>query len=168
MEAGATGHEEHGIKGLLVSLLTLFDTNRTNSLSKEEYLQAAAPLGFDISDAAWMALCARFGDKTSKEMKAVHDGREDLDLNLLGSYFANKYDKLLEEVLRRLLKGIINTNARETALEKRVKKMEEHLETALTQQERERQHKIAKTLRQWRNTCASAARAPHTRVLSRG
>ena len=130
-----------GTRGLLVSLLTLFDINHSKNLSRHEYAQAAGPLGFDTSVDAWLQLCGRFGDKSSKKQLEKHqDGRPvtggevdtTLDLTLLGEYFSNKYDPLLEELLRRLLRGVINVSARSAMLERRLRVVEDHLEVGCT------------------------------------
>ena len=101
LDAGVKGE---GLRGLLISLLTIFDVNKTGFLSKHEYEQAAGPLGFDTSDDAWTALCQKFGDKTSRQRPVTAEGITDtqLDMQLIGAYFSNKYDPLLEEILRRL------------------------------------------------------------------
>ena len=90
------------------------DIDHEQTLSQAEYVQAAKPLGFDATDDAWAGLCARFGDKTSKERPKTAEEVKDtaLDLKLLGAYFQNRYDSLLEELLRRLLKGIVYTSKR--------------------------------------------------------
>jgi hypothetical protein len=126
-----------GLKGLLVSLLSLFDTDNTRQLTQDEYVAAAAPLGFDVSPEAWAKLCARFGDQQSKKPRATGDDAAapafdtSLDLTLLGAYFSNKYDHLLEEVVRRLLKGIVSTNSRAAALEKRLGAVEGLLDSTI-------------------------------------
>lgn len=144
--------EGEGVRGLIVSLLTIFDVDNNRRLTKQEYAQAAGPLGFDVNEEAWASLCQRFGDKTSKAKKQVSDNtEEDLDLSLLGAFFANKYDSLLEEIVRRLLRGIISTNSRAQALEKRMHDVERLLDSTLRREIREREHRVNKTLRRWRH-----------------
>ena len=126
LDVGADESGGDGYKGLLISLLTIMDVDHEQTLSQAEYEQAAKPLGFDASDDAWAALCARFGDKSSKERPKTADGKVDvkdtaLDLSLLGAYFQNRYDSLLEELLRRLLKGIVYTNKLSERLDKRLR-----------------------------------------------
>ena len=40
-------------------------------LTRDEYSNAAGPLGFDTTHEAWLALCARFGDKSSNVYKVL-------------------------------------------------------------------------------------------------
>lgn len=145
--------DAEGVRGVLISLLTLFDTNGNRTLTKEEYKNAAGSLGFDTGDAAWEALCRRFGDKNNQQSSTTEEMVEHafLDLNLLGSYFANKYDRLLEEILRRVVGGIINSNTRSATLEARMEKMEAHLEMTSMREERERTARVNQTLRRWKH-----------------
>ena len=128
----ASQREEGGLSGLLISFLTLFDVNSTRRLTHDAFAQAATPLGFDTSPEAWAALCDRFGDATSKQGKRrpKSEGDETLDLSLLSAHFQNRYDALLEDVIRRLLKGIIHVNAKAIGLEQRLLLVEEELEQA--------------------------------------
>ena len=64
------------LRGLLVSLLTLFDTNNNQSLTQDEYMAAAEALGYDTSSTAWDDLCARYGDQTTKQGRPVAEVRE--------------------------------------------------------------------------------------------
>ena len=185
LDAGK-GSSGDTINGLLVSLLTIFDTDNDHCLNRDEFEQAATPLGFDTSAEAWATLVERFGDKISKGASAGGDTfgdratasrraaaavaaptadedgapvveQESLDLSLLGAYFANKYDSLLEGLLRRLMRGIIYTNQRNADLESRLRIVEEHLEQTSMRTMRERQSKINKTLRRWRHQYTSVA-----------
>ena len=100
-EGGSSGV---AMRGLLVSLLTIFDTNGSKHLSKDEFVDAAGPLGYDATDKAWAALRARFGDRIVREDDPEGEHSQ-LDLDLVGEHFKHKYDSVLEELLRRLLKG---------------------------------------------------------------
>ena len=152
------------LKGLLISMLTIFDLDRSRTLSKDEYVRAAAPLGFDVSDSAWIKLRRRFGD--------VKEGQEDggIDLDLIGGFFANKYDTVLQEMLRHLLIGVVNTNSRNAQLEKRLRAAEEHLEATSMREMREKENRIAQTIRRWRHRYAPGssknAISRHERVLT--
>jgi hypothetical protein len=95
-------NQGEGLKGLLISLLTIFDVDGTRNLTKDEYVQAAGPLGIDVSDSAWAALCVRFGNESTKKRPTTAPEDQEsvdtsLDLTLLGAYFSNKYDSVLEE-----------------------------------------------------------------------
>ena len=150
----AAAESGDGMRGLLISLLTIFDVNKTGTLSHEEYSDAAGPLGFDTSDEAWHALVLKFGEKNANERPSTADGIDEsqvLDMQLIGAYFSNKYDPLLEEILRRLIRGIISTNKRSAQLEHRLKVVEDHLEVTSMREMREREMKIKKTLRFWTN-----------------
>lgn len=148
--------EGSSLRGLLISLLTIFDINHNKTLTQEEFTQAATPLGFDTGPGAWEQVCNRFGDLSSKKRSTADTAEEDeggrsIDLTLVGSYFANRYDPVLEELLRRLLTGIMNASARNLQLERRLRVVEEHLEQTSMREQRERQHKINQTLRRWKH-----------------
>lgn len=144
-----------GLRGLLISLLTIFDVKKTGTLTQDEYKAAAGPLGFDTSEEAWHALVLKYGEKNANNRPSTAEGAptdaQVLDMQLIGAYFSNKYDPLLEEILRRLIRGIISTNARSESLEKRLKVVEDHLEATSMRAMRERDMKIKKTLRFWSN-----------------
>ena len=142
-----------GLRGLLVSLLTIFDRDHSRTLTKEQFSQAAEPLGFDTSDEAWLALCGRFGDKTSKQRPTTAEGIIDtaLDLSLLGEYFSNKYDPLLEDILRRVVRGVATTWTHACNVDRRLRVVEEHLENTSMRDVRERELKINRTLRRWKH-----------------
>ena len=53
--------EAAGTSGLVVSLLSIFDTNGSHRLSRREFTEGALALGFDSSEDAWESLRARFG-----------------------------------------------------------------------------------------------------------
>ena len=101
-------------------------------------MQAAGALGFDVTDEAWSSLCARFGNETTRTNGQENDDDTHLDLNMIGAYFVNKYDPLLEEIIRRLLIGIVNNSVRSTRLEARLRTVEEHLESTSMREIRER------------------------------
>ena len=149
--------ESEGLRGLLISLLSLMDVDKTRTLTKHEYVQAAGPLGFDVTDEAWSSLCARFGNETTRTNGQENDDDTHLDLNMIGAYFVNKYDPLLEEIIRRLLIGIVNNSVRSTRLEARLRTVEEHLESTSMREIREREMRINKTLRRWRQQSISVA-----------
>ena len=159
LEIGADEAGGEGYRGLLVSLLTIMDIDHEQTLSQAEYVQAAKPLGFDATDDAWAGLCARFGDKTSKERPKTAEEVKDtaLDLKLLGAYFQNRYDSLLEELLRRLLKGIVYTSKRSEELDRRLQIVEDTLDTTVLKEKREREAKVQKTLRRWKHQYTSVA-----------
>ena len=71
--------ESEGLRGLLISLLSLMDVDKTRPLTKHEYVQAAGPLGFDVTDEAWSSLCARFGNETTRTNGQENDDDTHLD-----------------------------------------------------------------------------------------
>ena len=158
-ETSSAGEGPQGasLKGLLISLLTLFDVNRSGSLTQEEFSQAAAPVGFKVSDEAWAALCARFGNELTSEVAAAAGESDAIDLSLFGTYFSNRYDALLEELLRRLMCGVVNCHAKNVQLERRLRSVEDHLAATSIRVEQERRHKIQRTLRRWRHQYTSLA-----------
>ena len=110
-----------------------------------------------MTDEAWSSLCARFGNETTRTNGQENDDDTHLDLNMIGAYFVNKYDPLLEEIIRRLLIGIVNNSVRSTRLEARLRTVEEHLESTSMREIREREMRINKTLRRWRQQSISVA-----------
>ena len=155
LEVDQTAGEGGGIRGLLVSLLTIMDVNHNGVLSREEFTLAAEPLGFDVSDGAWADLRQRFGDQ--QQDKPASEQADVVDLSLVGALFSNKYDPLLEELLRRLLKGVMVTHRYARQMEGRLRVVEEHLEQTSMRELRERKQRIEKTLRRWRNKTAVIA-----------
>jgi hypothetical protein len=147
---GAGG--EGGAKGLLVSLLTLMDVNRNNVLTHGEYASTAQPLGFDVSTEAWVELVDRFGDQNRDKSDWRRDPLLDsIDLSLLSGYTSTKIDPLIEELLRRLLRGVMNTFRYNQQLEKRLQVVEQHLDHFVLGAEREKQRKVNLTLRRWKH-----------------
>ena len=143
------------VTGLLVSLLSIFDYNGNGLLTKEEFVNAAGPMGFDVSDASWDELYRRYGDKNNKQATEEEMATVFLDLNLLGHYFANRYDTLLEGIMRRLVNGIISATDRGNALEKRLRVVEEHLEATSYREKRDREARVNQTLRRWKHKYAA-------------
>jgi hypothetical protein len=148
---GAGG--EGGAKGLLVSLLTLMDVNRNNVLTHGgEYASTAQPLGFDVSTEAWVELVDRFGDQNRDKSDWRRDPLLDsIDLSLLSGYMSTKIDPLIEELLRRLLRGVMNTFRYNQQLEKRLQVVEQHLDHFVLEAEREKQRKMNLPLHRWKH-----------------
>ena len=116
---------EGSARGLLVTLLNLFNTDGDPTLSRTEFTRAALALGYDTSDESWAQLCKRFAKKEEATVEkerdpyaALFDSDEaQLDLSLLGEHFRNKYDDLLEACLRQCLRGIVTLSTRLSIVE---------------------------------------------------
>lgn len=172
--------EATGVKGLIVAMLGIFDTDGSAKLSREEFGLSASALGYEASPAAWQSLCNRFGlvkpgspppsPEASSPDKGLNDpagkgGRnrsptrraetpdpadENLDLGLISNHFANKYDTVLEGVLRQIMGGLVHTAARVSALE-------ETMEEVHGASIRDRERKMEAVMRRWQNGILSVA-----------
>ncbi|KOO23069.1 hypothetical protein Ctob_010466 [Chrysochromulina tobinii] len=128
------------------------DVNRNNVLTHGEYASTAQPLGFDVSTEAWVELVDRFGDQNRDKSDWRRDPLLDsIDLSLLSGYTSTKIDPLIEELLRRLLRGVMNTFRYNQQLEKRLQVVEQHLDHFVLGAEREKQRKVNLTLRRWKH-----------------
>ena len=101
---------ESAVRGLLVTLLNLFNVDSGSTLSRLEFTAGAAALGYDISDEKWAGLYKRFAMANAPDDED-HEV-EELDLSLLGERFRAMYDPLLEALLRQTLRGLIFQSAR--------------------------------------------------------
>lgn len=108
-----------GTRGLLVSLVNIFDEDGTHELTRKEFSDSAKVLGYDTSDQAWGAMRKRFGAKMSDL------GEEFLDLSLVGDHFrSGPGNPVLEELFRKLLGGMVALSARVHNLEDSVDAVE--------------------------------------------
>lgn len=142
---------ENSARGLLVTLLNLFNVDGGLSLSRIEFTAGAAALGYDISDEKWVGLYKRFAknvDTLDKDGDGDVDAddlrEEELDLSLLGERFRSLYDPLLEALMRQTLRGLIFQSTR-------ISKLEEALDNLLNAGERDRQTKLARVMNKMRN-----------------
>lgn len=145
-----------GVKGLVVSLLAIFDTNGSGRLSKGEFSEGASALGFHHDEKAWGSLHARYGDR-EQAMEQRAGEEQSLDLNLIGAYFQNKFDPVLEAVMRRLLMAIMFNNERSVAVDARLRAVEAKLESSAEREARERQHRANQVIRKWKHQHTSLA-----------
>ena len=108
-----------GSGALLIALMNIFDTEGAHCLSKEAFVKCTSALGYVSSDTSWEALAKRFGLVQPEAPKLTEEEalwrrphsppapKQILDLGLVADHFVNKYDSVLEELLRRLLGGIL-------------------------------------------------------------
>lgn len=108
---------EDAARGLLVTLLHLFNTDGGDFLSRDEFSTGAKALGYDTSDEAWHSLCMRFWS-SSQATETGEQNEVQLDLSNVAYHFRNKYDHLLEEILRQALRGITTLHERCDQLQK--------------------------------------------------
>ena len=80
---------ESAVRGLLVTLLNLFNVDSGSTLSRLEFTAGAAALGYDISDEKWAGLYKRFAMANAPDDED-HEV-EELDLSLLGERFHDAY-----------------------------------------------------------------------------
>ena len=133
---------ESAVRGLLVTLLNLFNVDSGSTLSRLEFTAGAAALGYDISDEKWAGLYKRFAMANAPDDED-HEV-EELDLSLLGERFRAMYDPLLEALLRQTLRGLIFQSAR-------ISKLEESLDSVMNAGERDRNSKIQRVMNRFRN-----------------
>ena len=129
-------------------MLGIFDIDGSRELSKAELGLNADALGYLASDATWDVLVKRFGtvDRGSPpDADAAKKLAPDpLDLQLVGDYFSNKHDALLECVLRQMMKGLKHLSARCAQLELSVDELSGGAE-------RDRQRKLSSIVRRWQH-----------------
>ena len=122
---------EGGPRGLLVTLLNLFDTDADASLTRKEFEAGVKALGYEFSESTWAQMFGRFGqtlgNRIGDPMKS-----DELDLSLLGDFFRNKYDPLLEDTLRQLMRGVVSLASRVSGLEAEVSSLHSKLESDVT------------------------------------
>ena len=178
--------EATGVKGLMVALLGIFDTDGSHELSREEFSFNAAALGYEASDAAWASLCNRFGlvrpdeqvksatpqgqgspqGRASPQRRgnrspgpdAAEEEEENLDLGLVADHFVNRYDPVLEGILRQMMGGLRHIVARVGALE-------ETMDTVHGSSMRDRDRKMERTLRRWQHGIMSVAWEAWSKVV---
>ena len=141
---------EGGARGLLVTLLNLFNTDgEAKFLAYSEFASSAAALGYDTSENAWAQLCTRFNNRNAAPPSPGKDGpaagtEEQLDLRLMGEHFRNRYDNLLEDLLRQQMRGLMHLAARVTGLEEAMYEVQ-------NKGTKERELKLQRVVRYWRN-----------------
>lgn len=143
------------VRGLLVTLVNLFDTDNTRTLDIKSFEAGAAALGYSCSESSWSALCKRLGASST----VSSEGNPCLDIGLLADHFSNRYDAVLEEVLKRLLSGMI-------ALASRASSLEAAVDGLVNRDERERERKLKMVILRWKHgllLCAFQAWATRAR-----
>jgi len=112
---------EDAARGLLVTLLHLFNYDGGETLYRDEFSIAGKALGYDTGDEAWHQLCMRFWSSAQAQRSPSPGGTKqedkELDLSNVAYHFRNKYDNLLEEILRQTLRGLTTLSARMSSVE---------------------------------------------------
>lgn len=155
---------EDGARGLLVTLVSLFNLDGGDSLSHEHFCLGAEALGYDSSEIAWKQVCSRLGvvnvpsptREPPREVSPTRGGSSpktkaspptmhaELDLALTGEYFGNKYDHLLQGVLQQQLRGMMSLAAR-------VSTLEETVDGLTGRAGRERERKLQGMMMRWKH-----------------
>ena len=91
----------------------------------------------------------RFNNRNAAPPSPGKDGpaagtEEQLDLRLMGEHFRNRYDNLLEDLLRQQMRGLMHLAARVTGLEEAMYEVQ-------NKGTKERELKLQRVVRYWRN-----------------
>ena len=146
-----TACEATGVRGLLTCVLSIFDTSCARQLSQDVVRLNAAALGYELTDEVWMALCKRLG--------TVGGNGTNLDLHMTSDHFSNKYDTVLEGILRQMMRGLAQQQQRLSELEdqlevltmQRLSGLEERFDALTGGAERDRKRRLEAVARRWKH-----------------
>ena len=133
------------LPGLLIALMTLFDTDGSHTLSQKEWMDGIGALDLTTSDAEWHMLLDRFGsdDSAPGEISFANV------VSLFGDI--KPVEGYLEEILRRFMKCFVSMTLRMTGFESQMRAVQMELERTRDVAERNRQKTLNKIVRTWRN-----------------
>eukprot|EP00966_Prymnesium_polylepis_P265628 6136374-Prymnesium_polylepis.1 len=110
---------ESPIHELLVCLLACFDDG-TEKLHKELWEAKAKAVGYIADEGEWKHLMGRFALRPDQKGFGEPDEPNCLNLGLVGTYFANKHGEVIQELIRRMMIGLVRSQARADGLEERL------------------------------------------------
>ena len=160
-----TADENNGsLPGLLVALLTIFDTDGTQQLTRSEWLDGKRALLLETDAEEWRTLLTKMGGadeasaaKLAEESQGADE--EALDFAHLVGMFGSRrpVEGYLEDVLRRFMKSLVSLTQTVGDLTTRLDATQAVLDATVLRDARAREQRAHKLIRYWRHQHASVA-----------